>query len=73
VSVSFSNRTAHDVAAELEEKYSVLARSGLHCSPLAHRTLGTFPGGTVRFGISQFIEKDDIDIVVEAVAEVAGR
>ena len=40
----------HSTAAaeRLERDFGILCRPGLHCSPCAHRRLGTFPEGTVR-------------------------
>lgn len=42
------------VAFELAEQYGIQTRVGLHCAPSAHRTLGTFPMGTVRFSFGWF-------------------
>lgn len=51
----------------------VCVRVGLHCSPLAHRTVGTFPGGSVRISPGYFTEDDHIDSLLEVVGTVAGR
>lgn len=57
----------------LDEEYAVLSRVGLHCAPSAHRTLGTFPIGCVRFSIGYFNTRDDIDQAVRAVATLASE
>jgi selenocysteine lyase/cysteine desulfurase len=44
---------------------------GLHCAPAAHQTLGTFPGGAVRFGLGAFNTADEVDAAVEAVRLLA--
>lgn len=44
---------------------------GLHCAPAAHRTLGTFPAGTVRFGLSDFNTAEGVEEAIEAVREMA--
>jgi cysteine desulfurase/selenocysteine lyase len=44
-------------------------RAGLHCAPRAHRTLGTFPGGTVRMSPGWFTIREDIDLFVAAVVQ----
>lgn len=49
------------LAFELEENYGILTRVGLHCAPAAHRTLGTFPVGTVRFSFGWFNDPGQID------------
>ena len=59
-------------ADRLEREYGVLTRCGLHCAPAAHRTLGTFPRGTVRFSPGWYTTEDDIDTALQAVAEIAG-
>jgi selenocysteine lyase/cysteine desulfurase len=50
-----------------------MARPGLHCAPSAHRTIGTFPEGTVRFSPGWFTTPEEIDLAVKAVADIAER
>lgn len=57
-------------AMRLEEEYGIMTRIGLHCAPCAHRTLGTFPSGTIRFGLSPLTTWDDIQSCVEACASL---
>ncbi len=62
----------HDMgrlARRLYEDHGVLVRSGLHCSPLAHQTAGTFPEGTLRFSFGRETTPDDIDAGVDALAQ----
>ncbi len=57
----------------LSEKLASLdicTRAGLHCAPMAHRTIGTFPGGTLRFSPGFFTKKDDIDTAVTALKKI---
>jgi hypothetical protein len=60
------------VAFKLESEYGILTRVGLHCAPSAHKTLGTFPGGTVRFSFGYFNTEDDVDTAVKALREICG-
>ncbi|MBM4353429.1 MAG: aminotransferase class V-fold PLP-dependent enzyme [Deltaproteobacteria bacterium] len=60
-----------DVALRLDEEFAVLARAGLQCAPLAHRTLATFPEGTVRFSPGFFNTSEEMDAAVKAVATLA--
>ena len=53
-------------AMRLEEEYGIMTRIGLHCAPCAHRTLGTFPDGTIRFGLSPFTTWDEIEVCITA-------
>jgi selenocysteine lyase/cysteine desulfurase len=55
----------------LAEEYTIMARSGLHCSPLAHQTIGTFPHGTVRFSFSLFNTENEIDTAIKALNTIS--
>ena len=57
----------------LDTDYGISVRVGLHCAPLAHRTIGTFPEGTVRVSPGIFNTEDDIDRLVAAVAEIVRK
>lgn len=61
VSMTASGRRVSDIGMRLDEEYEILCRVGLHCAPAAHRTIGTFPGGTVRlsFGVSTTMREID--------------
>lgn len=54
----------------LRMKYGIIARSGLHCAPLAHKTIGSFPNGTVRFSFSPFHTEEDFDFLYHAVEKI---
>jgi cysteine desulfurase/selenocysteine lyase len=60
-----------EAGLRLDEEYGVLCRVGLHCAPSAHRTLGTFPGGCVRFGLGAFNTAEDVQQALEAVSALA--
>jgi selenocysteine lyase/cysteine desulfurase len=57
-----------DVALRLEKEFGILCRPGLHCAPTAHHTIGTFPDGTIRFGLSVFNTEADIEAAIQAVS-----
>jgi selenocysteine lyase/cysteine desulfurase len=61
ISVNFSGYNPNDIAKILDDKYDIAVRSGLHCSPEAHKFLGTFPHGTVRFSIGYFNTFEELD------------
>ncbi len=71
ISVDFRTADNALAAARLEQEYGILTRCGLHCAPSAHRTLGTFPHGTVRFSPGWFTTAEEIDAAARAVAEIA--
>jgi len=70
-SFNLGQRSPSDVALRLEKEFGILCRSGLHCAPAAHRTIGTFPEGTVRFSLSQFNSQDEMETAVQAVSRIA--
>lgn len=72
VSVDFPGMDNAEAAFRLEREFHIETRCGLHCAPLAHRTLGTFPRGTVRFSVGPFTRFEDIDYVQGAVCTVMG-
>lgn len=60
------------VALRLSEEFDIMCRAGLHCAPRAHKTIGTFPEGTVRLSIGPFNTKADIDAALAALSSIAG-
>ena len=73
VSVDFLGKDNAACAYRLERDFGIQTRCGLHCAPLAHRALGTFPRGAVRFSVGAFTTFADIDYAAGAVeAMLAG-
>ncbi len=73
VSFNIIGMEASEAGLRLDEGYDVLCRVGLHCSPSAHKTIGTFSAGTVRFGISYMNTAEDIEGALNAVSRLAKR
>lgn len=67
VSLDFENADNAVVAFELESEYGIMTRVGLHCAPVAHKSLGTYPQGTVRIAFSASNTKEEIDVLLEAL------
>lgn len=59
------------VALELDERFNIMARPGIHCAPSAHKTIGTYPQGTVRFSFSYFNTEAEIITAVETVRQIS--
>ena len=59
------------VGLRLDEEFNILCRVGLHCAPSAHRSLGSFPDGSVRFGLGAFNSLEDVRFAVDAVRQLA--
>jgi cysteine desulfurase family protein len=60
-----------EVAQRLEKEFGILCRPGLHCAPAAHHTIGTFPEGTIRFGLGAFNTEEEIEIAIEAIFQIS--
>lgn len=58
-------------AAALEERFGILTRVGLHCAPSAHKTLGSFPTGSIRFSFGWYNTPQQVNTALEALREVA--
>jgi cysteine desulfurase/selenocysteine lyase len=62
-----------DVGYLLDAGFDIAVRTGLHCAPLAHRTLGTFPEGTVRVSPGYSTTQDEIEYFLESVGSLLSR
>lgn len=67
VSLYVENQEMAQLAYELDDKFGIMTRVGLHCAPSAHKTLGTYPKGTIRFSFSWWNTQDDIAIAINAL------
>jgi len=70
ISLDFIGQDNAEVAYQLETQFGILTRCGLHCAPSAHKTLGTFPRGTVRFSLGFASTEADVDDALEAIRQV---
>ena len=73
VSFNIKGLNPNLVASILDTAYDIAVRAGLHCAALAHRTLGTFPEGTVRVSPGFFNREGEIEDLIRAVSEIAGK
>lgn len=72
VSFNLKGASPSQVCLMLDRGFGIMARVGLHCAPAAHRTLGTYPVGAVRFGFSLFNTLAEVDLAADALARIAG-
>ena len=71
-SIRIDGLDPHELSAILESHYGILTRSGIHCAPLAHQTLGTLSqGGTTRLSFGPFLSKQDVKFATDALSEIA--
>jgi cysteine desulfurase family protein len=73
VSVNVEGIPCATVSRYLDDESRIMTRAGLHCSPAAHRSLGTAPEGTVRFSWGFDTTDEHIDTAVEALRSIAAR
>jgi cysteine desulfurase family protein len=71
LSFNFAHLSSSNGAMRLEREFGILCRPGLHCAPSAHHTIGTFPEGTIRFGLSAFNTEEEIEAAIQAVYLIA--
>jgi len=73
VSFNIAGLSPSEAALEFDERFRILCRPGLHCAPAAHRTLGTFPQGTIRFGFGYFNTEREISLALEAIRSLTQK
>ncbi len=70
VSLDFQKMDNAEVSFLLDNQYGVMTRCGLHCAPRAHKSLGTFPQGTVRFSFSHHNTLEEVDTCIEGLRKI---
>lgn len=70
VSIDIPDKDLSEVAYVLDDKYGIQTRVGLHCSPAAHKSLGTYPRGTVRFSFGHNNELEEIKYCIQSLKEI---
>lgn len=70
VSIQTPEIDMSQVAWQLDSKYGVMTRVGLHCAPNAHKTLGTYPAGTIRFSFGPENTEDELDFAIQGLKEI---
>lgn len=71
VALNFEGVDSTEVSYVLDKAYQIATRAGLHCSPLAHETLGTLKSGVVRFSVGCFNTIEEIDVVLDALRQIS--
>ena len=70
VSFTATGKLVSEIGFRLDEEYGILSRVGLHCAPAAHKTIGSFPEGTVRLAPGVFTTMSDIQEAIQAISRV---
>lgn len=70
ISINFSHRDSAEVSYLLDSQYGIMTRTGLHCAPLAHKTIGSYPMGTLRFSLGYFNTKEEIKYTIDSLHNI---
>jgi cysteine desulfurase/selenocysteine lyase len=70
ISFTAAGRRVSEIGLKLDDEFGILSRVGLHCAPAAHRTIGSFPEGTVRLAPGTFTTVGDIKKTVQGISKV---
>ncbi|MFC1716784.1 aminotransferase class V-fold PLP-dependent enzyme [Candidatus Poribacteria bacterium] len=73
VSINIADYQPEEVGYVLDEVYGTMVRTGLHCAPCAHRTIGTIDRGTLRISLGYFNTEAEIDHTIKALKQIARR
>ncbi|NLZ47825.1 MAG: aminotransferase class V-fold PLP-dependent enzyme [Clostridiales bacterium] len=72
-SITIDNLNSAEAGYLLDKEFGIMTRTGIHCSPLAHKTMGTFPEGTIRFSFGLFNTKEDIHYISKALQQLSRK
>lgn len=67
ISFNLKNIDPSELGFILDSDYNIITRTGLHCAPLAHKTLGSFPSGSIRVSFGYFNSINDINRLLDAL------
>ena len=71
VSFNIEGMDPAEVGWRLDEQFGIMVRTGLHCAPWAHRTIGTYPRGTVRISLGYSNTDEEVDRILAAIQTLA--
>ena len=72
VSIQTPGQELSEIAFQLDDTYGIMTRVGLHCAPSAHKTLGTYPTGSIRFSFGWHNTEEDVMQAIEALKALTG-
>ncbi|APQ76749.1 aminotransferase class V-fold PLP-dependent enzyme [Clostridium botulinum] len=73
ISINSSKIDNSELGFLLDSEFGIMVRTGLHCAPLAHKTIGSFPQGTLRFSFGAFNDIKDINYALYALNSILNR
>ena len=72
VALNIRDYDSNEVADELAISFDIATRSGAHCAPRMHQSLGTTQRGAVRFSFGYYNTEEEVDLAIDAVRQIAG-
>jgi len=73
VALNLAGISSSELAFILDGEYSICTRAGLHCAPLAHKTIGTLESAAVRFSFGWFNTEDEVKECIDAIREISEK
>ncbi len=73
VCFNVDNWHAEDVGYILRDAFDTRVRTGLHCAPLIHKDMGTFPGGAIRVSFSASNHHSEVETFIRALQTITGK
>lgn len=70
VSLDFLGRDNAQISFLLDSEHGISTRCGMHCAPNAHKTLGTFPQGTVRFSFGHKNTPEEVRFALDSLHQI---
>jgi cysteine desulfurase family protein len=71
ISFNIKGFTPGDVGTILDQTFDIKVRTGLHCAPMMHKTIGTFPLGTIRLSPGYFNTLEEIEMTIKAIDRIS--
>ena len=71
ISFNIKGFTPGDVGTILDQTFDIKVRTGLHCAPMMHKTIGTFPLGTIRLSPGYFNSLEEIEMTIKAIDRIS--
>ncbi|NEU04379.1 aminotransferase class V-fold PLP-dependent enzyme [Clostridium senegalense] len=70
ISINSTKIDNSELGFMLDNQYGIITRTGLHCAPLAHKALGSYPNGSIRFSLGYFNDERDIDYTLNSINKI---
>lgn len=71
VPINIGDEDSSEISYILDQNYDIEVRPGLHCAPIAHKTINTFEQGVVRFSFGPFNTHDEIELGIKAIKAIS--